>query len=93
MLGLAINDATAGYRAYSSAALESMEFEKVQAQGYGFQIEMTYRALRAGFQVREVPILFVDRRVGLSKMSGSIFFEALTLVWQLRFRVAREKVS
>ncbi len=83
VLGLAINDATAGYRAYSSAALESMEFEKVQAQGYGFQIEMTYRLVSSGGKVVEFPISFQDRTEGVSKMSGSIISEALVLVMQL----------
>ena len=59
----------------------------MNARGYGFQIEMTYRTLQAGLRVVEVPIRFVDRRVGDSKMAGSIFFEALTLVWKLRARV------
>ena len=90
-LGVGVRDLTAGFKAWKAATLHGINLAAVNARGYGFQIEMTYRALRVGFQVREVPILFVDRRVGLSKMSGSIFFEALTLVWQLRFRVAREK--
>lgn len=90
-LGVGVNDLTAGFKAWKAATLHGIDLNAVSARGYGFQIEMTYRTLRAGFQVREVPIMFVDRRVGLSKMSGSIFFEALTLVWRLRFRVAREK--
>ena len=90
-LGGGVNDLTAGFKAWKAATLHGIDLGAVSARGYGFQIEMTYRTLRAGFQVREVPIMFVDRRVGLSKMSGSIFFEALTLVWRLRFRVAREK--
>ena len=90
-LGVGVHDLTAGFKAWKAATLHGINLGAVSARGYGFQIEMTYRTLRAGFQVREVPILFVDRRVGLSKMSGSIFFEALTLVWRLRFRVAREK--
>ena len=90
-LGVGVHDLTAGFKAWKAATLHGINLAAVNARGYGFQIEMTYRALRVGFQVREVPILFVDRRVGLSKMSGSIFFEALTLVWRLRYRVAREK--
>jgi dolichol-phosphate mannosyltransferase len=92
-LGVGVHDLTAGFKAWRAATLHGIDLGAVNARGYGFQIEMTYRTLRAGFQVREVPILFVDRRVGLSKMSGSIFFEAMTLVWRLRFRVAREKHS
>ena len=90
-LGIGVNDLTAGFKAWKAATLHGIDLGAVSAKGYGFQIEMTYRTVRAGFQVREVPIMFVDRRVGLSKMSGSIFFEALTLVWRLRFKVAREK--
>ena len=90
-LGVGVHDLTAGFKAWKAATLHGINLGAVSARGYGFQIEMTYRTLCAGFQVREVPILFVDRRVGLSKMSGSIIFEALTLVWRLRLRVAREK--
>ena len=90
-LGVGVRDLTAGFKAWKAATLHGINLGAVSARGYGFQIEMTYRTLRAGFKVHEVPIHFVDRRVGLSKMSGSIFFEALTLVWQLRFRVSREK--
>jgi dolichol-phosphate mannosyltransferase len=86
-----VHDLTAGFKAWKAATLHGIDLGAVHARGYGFQIEMTYRTLRAGFRVREVPILFVDRRVGSSKMSGSIFFEALTLVWRLRYRLAREK--
>jgi glycosyltransferase involved in cell wall biosynthesis len=85
VLGLAINDVTAGYRAYSSAALERMEFEKVQAEGYGFQVEMTYRLVSAGGKVVEFPISFQDRTEGVSKMSGSIISEAFVLVAKLWF--------
>jgi dolichol-phosphate mannosyltransferase len=83
VLGLAVNDATAGYRAYSSAILERMEFEKVAAEGYGFQIEMTYRLVSVGGKVVEFPITFQDRTEGVSKMSGNIIKEALLLVMQL----------
>ena len=83
VLGLAINDATAGYRAYSTAALERMRFESVRADGYGFQIEMTHRLVRAGGRVVEFPITFPDRAEGVSKMSGNIIREALLLVMRL----------
>lgn len=89
-LGVKVNDLTAGFKAWKAETLRGIKLAAVDARGYGFQIEMTYRTLLAGFQVREVPILFVDRRVGASKMSGSIFFEALTLVWRLRFAVGRQ---
>ncbi|MGA2433156.1 MAG: polyprenol monophosphomannose synthase [Acidimicrobiales bacterium] len=82
MLGLKVADSTAGYRVYSKTALEKIEYESVSANGYGFQIEMTYRARRAGLSIIEVPISFTDRELGESKMSGAIVGEALVLVTQ-----------
>jgi dolichol-phosphate mannosyltransferase len=87
VLGIGIRDLTAGFKAWKLSTLGKLDLEAVNARGYGFQIEMTYRTLQAGLRVVEVPIRFVDRRVGDSKMAGSIFFEALTLVWKLRARV------
>jgi glycosyltransferase involved in cell wall biosynthesis len=89
VLGLAINDATAGYRAYSAAALERMHFDTLTADGYGFQIEMTHALVRAGGKIVEFPITFRDRTEGSSKMNGSIVREALGLVlrlWVVDFR-------
>jgi glycosyltransferase involved in cell wall biosynthesis len=84
VLGLAINDATAGYRAYSSAALvQKMDFESVRADGYGFQVEMTHRLVRAGGKIVEIPITFQDRTAGQSKMSQNIVNEALVMVLRL----------
>jgi glycosyltransferase involved in cell wall biosynthesis len=83
VLGLAVNDATAGYRAYSAEALERMDFESVRAEGYGFQIEMTHRLVRADGKVVEFPITFRERSVGESKLSGGIVGEALVLVARL----------
>lgn len=80
MLGLKVADATAGYRVYSAKALEAIKFRDVRADGYGFQIEMTYRSRRSGLSIVEVPISFSDRERGESKMSGSIIVEALILV-------------
>jgi len=94
VLGLAINDATAGYRAYRSSMLEHMQFETVEAEGYGFQIEMTYRLVSAGGKVVEFPISFKDRTEGVSKMSGSIVQEAFVLVgklWVNDFRGRRQR--
>jgi len=89
VLGVGIRDLTAGFKAWKAATLRGIDLPAVRARGYGFQIEMTYRALRNGFRVEEVPIKFVDRRVGQSKMSGTIFFEALSMVWRLRARIRR----
>jgi len=83
VLGLAVNDATAGYRAYSAEALERMEFESVRAEGYGFQVEMTYRLVRINGKIVEFPITFRDRVEGSSKMSGGIIREASVLVARL----------
>jgi dolichol-phosphate mannosyltransferase len=87
VLGVTVRDLTAGFKAWKADTLRGIDLQAVSAKGYGFQIEMTFRALRNGFRVVEVPIKFVDRRVGQSKMSGTIFFEALTLVWSLRARI------
>ena len=94
VLGLAVNDATAGYRAYRSSALQHMEFETVRAEGYGFQVEMTYRLVSHLGKVVEFPISFRDRTAGESKMSGSIISEAFVLVarlWLSDFRGRRRR--
>jgi dolichol-phosphate mannosyltransferase len=83
VLGLAINDATAGYRAYSTDALRRMEFDTVAASGYGFQVEMTHRLVRAGGRIVEFPITFRERQIGTSKLSGGIVNEAFVLVLKL----------
>lgn len=83
VLGLAINDATAGYRAYASSALRTMEFESVVADGYGYQIEMTHRLVRAGGRIVEYPITFRERENGASKLSRGIVREAFVLVGRL----------
>jgi dolichol-phosphate mannosyltransferase len=89
VLGLEVRDATAGYRAYRSSALEQIDLDLIKADGYGFQIEMAYVVARNGGRIVEVPISFSDRIRGTSKMSGSIVVEALLLVtwWALRDRV------
>lgn len=86
MLGLAINDATSGYRAYSRSILERMDYASVQAEGYGFQVEMSHRAVRSGGRIVEVPILFTDRVVGESKLTHHIIGEAFGLVVKLWFK-------
>jgi glycosyltransferase involved in cell wall biosynthesis len=83
VLGLAVNDATAGYRAYSADALRRMDFETVGADGYGFQVEMTHRLVRAGGRIVEFPITFRERKAGESKLSQGIVHEALVLVMRL----------
>jgi dolichol-phosphate mannosyltransferase len=86
MLGLAINDATAGYRVYAAEVLKKIDLDAVRADGYGFQVEMTYHAVCAGESIVEVPIVFKDRVAGSSKMHRRIVREAFWLVtlWGLR---------
>jgi dolichol-phosphate mannosyltransferase len=80
VLGLGVADSTAGFRAYSARILSQMELDRIRAEGYGFQIEMTYRSRQYGAAITEVPIKFVDREAGESKMSSFIVVEALGLV-------------
>ncbi len=86
VLGVAVRDMTAGFACWRRAALEAIDLGSITSNGYSFQIEMKYRALRRGLQLVEVPIVFTDRKVGQSKMSRAIFLEAITKVWQLRLR-------
>ncbi|MCL5445610.1 MAG: polyprenol monophosphomannose synthase [Acidimicrobiales bacterium] len=85
LLGLGVADSTAGFRAYSAEILRRLDLDSVRAEGYGFQIEMTYRTKQAGGSIVEIPIRFVDRVAGESKMSSAIVIEALGLVtwWSL----------
>ena len=80
MLRLGVADATAGYRAYRTTMLDRLDLSSIRADGYGFQIEMTYRTAEAGGRIVEVPIAFTDRTRGTSKMSGRIIVEAMLLV-------------
>lgn len=84
LLGVSIQDLTGGFKVYRREVLEAIELETVSSLGYGFQIETTYRAHRAGFRVIEVPITFRDRRVGQSKMTGRIVLEAAKRVPEMR---------
>ncbi len=93
VLGMAVRDLTAGFVCYRRNVLETIALDRVQATGYGFQIEMKYRASRRGFALREVPIVFPDRTRGQSKMSPAIMLEALTLVWRLRFSLGSPRES
>jgi dolichol-phosphate mannosyltransferase len=85
ILGVDIRDLTAGFMCWRRTALEAIELPTITSNGYSFQIEMKYRALRKGLRLVETPIMFMDRRVGQSKMSRAIFVEALFKVWVLRF--------
>jgi dolichol-phosphate mannosyltransferase len=87
VLNVPINDLTGGFKCFRREVLEAIPLDDVHAAGYGFQIEMTYRAFLLGYRVIEVPIIFTDREYGESKMSGTIVLEAATLVPRLRRRL------
>jgi dolichol-phosphate mannosyltransferase len=87
VLGVGVRDLTGGFKCFRRAVLESLPLDEVRSKGYAFQIELTYRALRKGFRVREIPITFVDRVVGGSKMSRAIVLEAIWKVPALRVRL------
>jgi dolichol-phosphate mannosyltransferase len=86
VLGLQVRDLTGGFKCFRREVLEAIHFDSVRSRGYAFQVELTYRAVRAGFRVVEVPIVFRDRQHGQSKMSWRIAAEAMWLVPRLRFR-------
>jgi dolichol-phosphate mannosyltransferase len=86
VLGLKVRDLTGGFKCFRREVLEAIQFDTVRSRGYAFQVELTYRAVRAGFRVVEVPIVFRDRQHGESKMSWRIAAEAMWLVPRLRFR-------
>ena len=84
ILGLGIRDLTGGFKCFRREVLEAIDLPTVECSGYAFQIELTYRAVRKGFRVAEIPIVFADRRVGQSKMSRRIVLEAVRKVWSIR---------
>jgi dolichol-phosphate mannosyltransferase len=92
LLAAPIRDLTGGFKCYRREVLETIDLDAVDSRGYAFQIETTYRALRAGFRVVEVPITFVDREAGGSKMSRAIVLEAIWKVPALRLRAARGRL-
>ncbi len=87
LLGVPVRDLTGGFKCFNRRVLEAIDLEDVQADGYGFQIELTYKAIKAGFKVAEVPILFREREVGTSKMTSRIVLEAVWKVPALKLRV------
>ena len=84
--GLKLYDATGGFKCFRRRVLERVDLNAVRSNGYAFQIEMTFRAWRMGFKIREIPIVFLDRADGASKMSGGIVREAVWMVWRLRLQ-------
>lgn len=91
ILGMKIKDTTAGFKCYSRRVLETIDLDSVRMHGYGFQIEMKYTAWKLGFKLQEVPIIFINRQKGTSKMSSGIFGEAFGGVIRLKFRRIRKK--
>lgn len=91
ILGMKVYDCTAGFKCYSNKVLRTIDRDKVEMKGYGFQIEMKYTTYKLGFKITEVPIIFVNRKAGTSKMSGGIFGEAFWGVIKLRFRKLKPK--
>ena len=83
--GLPLRDCTGGFKCFRRRALESVRLDKVRSDGYAFQIEMSFKVWKRGLRLCEIPILFVDRRAGVSKMNRRIIWEALWMVWRLRF--------
>ena len=84
--GMPIRDATGGFKCFKREVLESIDLDNIKSNGYAFQIEMTYKAWKKGFKIGEIPIIFIDRTVGSSKMSRKIVREAIFMVWKLRIR-------
>ncbi len=89
--GMPFTDPTGGFKCFHRKVLESYDLDKIEANGYGFQIEMTHKAWIKGFSIGEIPIVFEDRKAGKSKMNGSIISEALWVVWKLAFRQFKKK--
>ncbi|MBW2733591.1 MAG: polyprenol monophosphomannose synthase [Deltaproteobacteria bacterium] len=89
ILGTHVTDMTGGFKCFRRRVLEAIDLDSVRSEGYSFQIEMTYRAIKHGFTIAEVPIIFADRRVGESKMSRGIVAEAMWMVWRMRFGLTK----
>jgi dolichol-phosphate mannosyltransferase len=86
MTGLPLHDATGGFKCYRRSVLEAIDLDRIKSNGYAFQIEMSYKAWKKGFRLTEIPIVFVDRTNGVSKMSKHIVYEAVYMLWTLRLR-------
>ncbi len=83
--GMPVCDATGGFKCFKREVLQSIDLDKITSNGYSFQIEMNFKTFKKGFKIKEIPIIFVDRTDGDSKMSKSIVYEAIFMVWKLRF--------
>ena len=92
IIGLPITDATGGFKCFTRKVLESLDFNKISSSGYSFQIEVNYYCWKKGFRIKEIPIIFVDREQGVSKMSTGIIKEAIFLIWKLRIKSLFTKI-
>jgi dolichol-phosphate mannosyltransferase len=88
---LPVRDATGGFKCFRRDVLKSIDFTKIKSNGYAFQIELSFMAWKNGFKIKEIPIIFVDRVAGVSKLSKSIMWEAIFLVWKLRLNSILKK--
>ena len=93
ILGMKVFDCTAGFKCYRSEVLKNIDFDKIKMKGYGFQIEMKYNTFKLGYKIKEVPIIFEDRKEGTSKMSSGIFGEAFWGVLKMKFRKIKPKAN
>lgn len=87
--GIKVRDATGGFKCFRRKVLEAIDLDDIRSNGYAFQIEMNFRAWRKGFSIKEIPIVFVDRHAGTSKMSKAIMREAVGMVWKLKYRAVK----
>lgn len=85
--GLPLTDCTSGYKCYRRKVIEAINPDKIDSDGYAFQIEMHYKAWKKGFKIKEIPVIFVDRHSGTSKMSRKVMFEAAMVVWKLKMGI------
>jgi len=90
--GLQVRDCTSGFKCFRRATIEAIDLSRVTSDGYSFQIEMNYRCMEKGFRIAEIPIIFIDRHAGSSKMSGSIVREAVLMVWKLRLNTLFSRI-
>lgn len=89
ILGISVRDVTGGFKCWRREVLENIPFENIESEGYSFQIEMTWRAIQQGYRVKEIPIIFVDRELGQSKMHPKIVVEAMGMCWKLRLGLVK----
>lgn len=90
--GLQVRDCTSGFKCFRRSTIEAIDLTQVRSDGYSFQIEMNYRCMEKGFRISEIPIIFIDRHAGSSKMSGTIVREAVFMVWKLRLHSVLSRI-